>query len=115
MKHSMVGALLWLVGIAVQAKGVDFSLNAVPLPQALQMIYGQVFERPFMLDPELAQDKRLLTFHLMPDNDERAFVLRYLRNMNIAVSSRQGIDYLSSVTPSVPTVSQTFFIYSQAT
>lgn len=111
MKRVIVGMIVWLTCTLVQAKGVDFSLNAVPLPQALQMIYGQVFEQPFMLDPALAEDKRLVTFHIMPGNDERAFILRYLRNMHIAVSSRQGVDYLNSFTPPEPTVPQTFFIY----
>lgn len=46
-----VAGMALLLGTLVQAKGVDFALNAVPLPQALQMVYEQVFHRPFMLDP----------------------------------------------------------------
>ncbi|EMB5332835.1 type II secretion system protein GspD, partial [Salmonella enterica] len=54
-------------------KGITFELNAVPLPQALNMIYVQVFDKPFMLDPELAKSDKVVSFRITPDIDERAF------------------------------------------
>ncbi|HGJ5877254.1 MAG TPA: hypothetical protein ACHBX0_13910 [Arsenophonus sp.] len=35
------------------AKGVMIELDNIPLPKALNVLYMQVFERPFMLSPEL--------------------------------------------------------------
>lgn len=94
-----------------QAKGIAFELNAVPLSQALHLWYLHVVDKPFMLSPELAEDKRVVTFRITPDSDERAFMRRYLKNMNIAVHTRHGIDYLASFTPKIPVTPQDFFVY----
>lgn len=47
----------------VYAKNVDFKLEAVPLPRAISMIYDDVLQKPYMLDPKLAGDTRLISFH----------------------------------------------------
>ena len=52
---------LWamlLLPFVVCAKHVDFKLEAVPLPKAISMIYDEVLEKPYMLDPKLAGDTR---------------------------------------------------------
>lgn len=103
--------LLLIFCSGVQAKGVMFELQAVPLPQALSLLYGQVFERPFMLAPELAEDKRVVTFRITPDIDERAFIKRYLGNMNIAIHNKQGIDYVTSFIPKPDVPVQETFVY----
>ena len=36
-----------------QAKNINFKLEAVPLPKAVGMIYDEVLEKPYMLDPKL--------------------------------------------------------------
>ncbi|WP_227657247.1 hypothetical protein [Citrobacter koseri] len=86
----ITGLLFLLVPGLVIAKGVSLELNAVPLPQALNMIYVQVFDKPFMLDPELAKSDKVVTFRITPDIDERAFIKRYLGNMNIAIYNKQA-------------------------
>ncbi|HAT2705232.1 TPA: type II secretion system protein GspD, partial [Serratia marcescens] len=63
----ITGLLFLLVPGLVMAKGVSLELNAVPLPQALNMIYVQVLDKPFMLDPELAKSDKVVTFRITPD------------------------------------------------
>ncbi|ATI90061.1 type II secretion system protein GspD [Salmonella enterica] len=108
----LITALLFLLipGLAL-AKGVSLELNAVPLPQALNMIYVQVFDKPFMLDPELAKSDKLVTFRITPDIDERAFIKRYLGNMNITIYNKQGIDYVAPFTPKAYVPPQETFVY----
>ena len=72
----------FLFGVA-QAKNVDFKLEAVPLPKAVGMIYDEVLEKPYMLDPKLAADTRLISFHTKEDQDFNQFITRYFENMNI--------------------------------
>ena len=55
----------------VLANGVDFELNRVKLPDAINIIYSEIFKRPFMLSPELVNDERLLTFKISADIDAR--------------------------------------------
>jgi len=107
----ITGLLFLLIPQLVMAKGVSLDLNAVPLPQALSMIYVQVFDKPFMLDPELAKSDKVVTFRITPDIDERAFIKRYLGNMNIAIYSKQGIDYVAPFTPKVYAPPQETFVY----
>ncbi|BEM04250.1 secretin [Serratia marcescens] len=110
MKKLMIGAALLWSGFTM-AKGVSLELNAVPLPQALNMIYVQVFDKPFMLDPELAKSDKVVTFRITPDIDERAFIKRYLGNMNIAIYNKQGIDYVAPFTPKTYRPPQETFVY----
>mgnify|MGYP007127990066 CR=1 FL=1 len=63
----------FLFGVA-QAKNVDFKLEAVPLPKAVGMIYDEVLEKPYMLDPKLAADTRLISFHTKEDQDFNQFI-----------------------------------------
>lgn len=88
----------------VYAKGTDFEVTAMPLPDAVGVLWNQVLKKPFMLSPDLTLDTRKLTLHIQPDNDEREFIIRYLDNMHIRVSSKKGIDYLYpyQVIPSPP-------------
>ncbi|ELG3534913.1 type II secretion system protein GspD [Salmonella enterica] len=76
------------------ANGTDFEVTAMPLPDAVGVLWNQVLHKPFMLSPDLTLDTRKLTLHIQPDNDEREFIIRYLDNMHIRVSTKKGIDYL---------------------
>ncbi|MDY4376406.1 type II secretion system protein GspD [Pectobacterium brasiliense] len=89
-------SLLFMLFItpSVFAKGVDFQLDGVSLPKSVNFIYSQVFKRPFMLAPEVITDSRLVSFHITEDQDARDFFTRYLQNMNIGVSSKNGVDYI---------------------
>ncbi|MFS1564257.1 MAG: hypothetical protein ACL7AX_12730 [Candidatus Arsenophonus phytopathogenicus] len=110
MKRAWIG--LWLtVSPLLMAKGVMMELDNVPLPQALNVLYRQVFERPFMLSPELINDPRKVTFRITPEIDERAFIKRYLNNLQIAIHERNGIDYLVSFTPKTSTVPRETYVY----
>lgn len=110
MKRAWIGVLL-AVSPLLMAKGVMMELDNVPLPQALNLLYRQVFERPFMLSPELINDPRKVTFRITPEIDERAFIKRYLNNLQIAIHERNGIDYLVSFTPKTPTVFRETYVY----
>ncbi|EIY0670787.1 type II secretion system protein GspD [Salmonella enterica] len=76
------------------AKGTDFEVTAMPLPDAIGVLWNQVLHKPFMLSPDLTLDTRKLTLHIQPDNDEREFIVRYLDNMHIRVATKKGVDYL---------------------
>ncbi|HBM7438713.1 TPA: type II secretion system protein GspD, partial [Escherichia coli] len=72
--------------------GSELELNKVKLPEAISLIYSEVLKVPYMLDPQLVNDERMITFRLTPDIDEREFVTRYLGNMNIRIWTKKGVD-----------------------
>lgn len=81
---------------------VPEKLNKVKLPEAISLIYSEVLKVPYMLDPQLVNDERMITFRLTPDIDEREFVTRYLGNMNIRIWTKKGVDFIAPYTPKEP-------------
>ena len=93
------------------ANGVDFELNRVRFPDAVNIIYSEIFKRPFMLSPELANDERLLTFKISSNVDARQFIERYFSNINVKIWDKNGVDYISVYVPKpvdIPTFTFTY-------
>lgn len=82
--------------------GSELELNKVKLPEAISLIYSEVLKVPYMLDPQLVNDERMITFRLTPDIDEREFVTRYLGNMNIRIWTKKGVDFIAPYTLKEP-------------
>ena len=101
----------FLFGV-VQAKNVDFKLEAVPLPKAVGMIYDEVLEKPYMLDPKLAADTRLISFHTTENQDFNQFITRYFENMNVKVYEKNGVVYLAHIEPKQPKIIKKSFVYN---
>ena len=101
----------FLFGVA-QAKNVDFKLEAVPLPKAVGMIYDEVLEKPYMLDPKLSADTRLISFHTTENQDFNQFITRYFENMNIKVYEKNGVVYLAHIEPKPPKIIKHSFVYN---
>ncbi|ELD0486779.1 type II secretion system protein GspD [Escherichia coli] len=55
-----------------------------------------------MLAPEIAGDKRVLSFYLTDKQEPRQFFKTYFQHLNIAVTTRNGVDYLYPVAPAAP-------------
>lgn len=109
--------LLWVLifcacSIQSQAKNVDFKLEAVPLPKAISLIYDEVLQKPYMLDPNLANDASLISFHATEKQDFNQFIIRYFQNMNIRIYEKKGVVYLVKVKPPEPKISKQSFVYN---
>lgn len=94
------------------AKNVDFKLEAVPLPRAISMIYDDVLQKPYMLDPKLAGDTRLISFHTTEQQDFEQFIQRYFSNMSISVSEKKGVVYIGHIEPKQPKVVKRSYVYT---
>ena len=93
-----------------QAKNINFKLEAVPLPKAVGMIYDEVLEKPYMLDPKLAADTRLISFHTTENQDFGQFITRYFEN--IKVYEKGGVVYLAHVEPKPAKIIKKSFVYN---
>ncbi|WP_370612148.1 type II secretion system protein GspD [Citrobacter meridianamericanus] len=93
----IIFSLFFVLSGTLHAAGVSLELNRVALPEAINLIYSEVFSRPYMLAPELANDPRLVSLRITPEIDERAFIERYFGNLNIKIHSKNGIDYVAPV------------------
>ncbi|MBN6069975.1 type II secretion system protein GspD [Aggregatibacter actinomycetemcomitans] len=100
MKKVCFSCLLAL-SLNLAAKNVDFKLDSVPLPKAINIIYDEVLEKPFMISPVLVQDQRKVSFKVTQKEDFEKFVQRYLQNLNVKVYTKNGVDYLEYVEPKI--------------
>ncbi|HEA3287163.1 TPA: type II secretion system protein GspD [Pasteurella multocida] len=100
---------LSVFSLSIFAKNVDFKLDSVPLPKAIYMIYDEILERPYMLSPRLVQDTRLISFKVTEKDDFNQFIMRYFNNLNVKVYTKNGVDYLDYVEP---TVTRQSFVYT---
>lgn len=94
------------------AKGVDFELDRVELPVAINILYSEIFTQPYMISPELANDSRLVTFKITSNINARKFIERYFQNMNIAIYVKDGVDYITPYTPVKKGEPKQTFIYT---
>lgn len=112
MKRYLLLIIMLFFLRSVSANGLEFELNRVKLPDAINIIYSEIFKRPFMLSPELANDERLLTFKISADIDARQFIERYFSNMNIKIWDKNGVDYIAIYTPKPASVPIHTFTYT---
>lgn len=98
-----------ILSLSVFAQHVDFKLESVALHKAISMIYDEVLEKPYMLDPVLVDDKRLISFKVTKAQDFNVFLQRYFSNMNIKIHTKNGVDYIQYVEPKVTKQS---FVYN---
>lgn len=111
MKIHQLGLLLMISSFSY-AKNVDFKLEAVPLPKAISIIYDEVLQKPYMLDPKLSNDSRVISFHTTEQQNFEQFIQRYFSNMNISVSEKKGVVYIGHIEPKQPKVIKRSFVYS---
>ncbi|EGL2992768.1 type II and III secretion system, partial [Escherichia coli] len=86
----------------VHASSPAFIVDRLPLNAAIQLAQEDVFGRQYLLPPELASDTRPVTLDLSLAGDQktqREEYVRWLRQMNIAVETRNGVDHYRSFNP----------------
>ncbi|ECD0158330.1 type II secretion system protein GspD [Salmonella enterica subsp. enterica] len=89
----------------------ELEIKKLALPEAISLIYTEVFKVPYMIAPELANDSRLVSFKMTKDVDEREFIERYFGNMNIKIYTKKGIDYITTVIPKEKPPVMRVFVY----
>lgn len=89
----------------------ELEIKKLALPEAISLIYTEVFKVPYMIAPELANDSRLVSFKITKDVDEREFIERYFGNMNIKIYTKKGIDYITTVIPKEKPPVMRVFVY----
>ncbi|EHX2593936.1 type II and III secretion system, partial [Escherichia coli] len=92
----------FLTSACVHASSPAFIVDRLPLNAAIQLAQEDVFGRQYLLPPELASDTRPVTLDLSLAGDQktqREEYVRWLRQMNIAVETRNGVDHYRSFKP----------------
>lgn len=91
-------ALAMAIGAAAAQNAqepVRFDFRAVNVAQVIQLIYGEVLATPYVLDPDVLNDSRVVSFRYSSDKgDLRVFVTTFLDSLGYAVTKTNGIDVI---------------------
>lgn len=80
---------------AVEARPVAFNFRSIPVSQVVQVIYSEALNDPYVIDPDVLADQRLVSFRYDAGaGDMRAFVSSFLQSVGLAVVRRGGVDYV---------------------
>ena len=72
-----------------------FDFDGVPISQVVRLIYIQAFTTPFVLQPEVLEDSRPVSFRFdSSKGDLHVFMSRFLAGLGYEVETRSGVDYI---------------------
>ncbi|MCQ9120814.1 hypothetical protein BKG95_01645 [Rodentibacter pneumotropicus] len=91
--------LLLTLLFACFAKADNLKVDDLELKRAIGMIYEEFLNRPYMLDPNVLELNKKVSFYLTDNVNKEDFFKRYFNNMNIKVHKKNGVDYLKYVEP----------------
>ncbi|EFI3633465.1 type II and III secretion system, partial [Escherichia coli] len=112
---NLLTALLFLTSACVHASSPAFFVDRIPLNAAIQLAQEDIFRRQYALPPELASDTRPVTLDLSLAGDQkkqREEYVRWLRQLNIAVETRNGVDHYRSFKPVVAPEKLVSWVYT---
>ena len=75
---------------------VRFDFKSVNVAQVIQLIYGEVLVTPYVLDPEVLNDARAVSFRYSSEKgDVRTFVKTFLDSLGYTAVNKNGIDLIT--------------------
>lgn len=80
------------VASAVNPQPVGFNLIGVKVADVLQIIFGDALKSPYLLDPEVSSDQRVISFRWSTEaGDIKTFLVRFLDTLGYELEVRDGI------------------------
>lgn len=80
----------------IAAKPIKFEFRAINVAQVVQLIYGEALSAPYVIDPEVMNDPRLVSFRYSNDKgDLRSFIGTFLGSLGYAIETKNGIDLIT--------------------
>ena len=77
---------------------VRFDFRAINVAQVVQLIYGEALRTPFVIDPEVLADSRVVSFRYSSENgDVRSFLKTFLKSLGYSTVNENGIDLIAKL------------------
>jgi general secretion pathway protein D len=77
-------------------KPATFNFQGINVAQVLQLIYGEVLVSPYVIDPEVLTDARMVSFRYGNEKgDIRVFLTSFLDSLGYSVENRKGVDFIT--------------------
>jgi general secretion pathway protein D len=77
-------------------KPASFNFQGINVAQVLQLIYAEVLVSPYVIDPEVLTDARMVSFRYSNEKgDIRVFLTSFLDSLGYAVENKKGVDFIT--------------------
>ncbi|WP_284335033.1 type II secretion system protein GspD [Comamonas sp. NoAH] len=87
--------VLGLLQPAYAAPVASFDMRAANVAEVLQLIYGEALNTPYVLDPEVLADERLVSFRYKNGQGNlQAFLGGFLESLGYVVERKGGVDFV---------------------
>ncbi|MGJ7490024.1 type II secretion system protein GspD [Variovorax sp. ZT4R33] len=74
----------------------SFDLREIRVAQVVQLVYGEVIKTPYMLEPEVLADNRIISFRYgARQGDLDGFMRAFLSSLGYVVDRRAGVDFIA--------------------
>lgn len=80
--------------------GPRFDFRGINVAQVVQLIYSEVLKDAFVIDPEVLNDQRSVSFRYDPISGElRPFIAAFFDSLGLAVVRKSGVDFIGRKQP----------------
>ena len=78
------------------SKDTRFDFQSISVAQVIQLIYSEALKTPYVLDPDVLTDIRLVSFRYANDKgDLKIFLNVFLESLGYSIDSHSGIDFVA--------------------
>ena len=96
---ALAALLFWFAGSAAyaqaQTKPAKFNFQSIQVAQVIQLIYGEVLTTPYVIQPEVLGDVRVVSFRYSNDKgDIKAFLGHFLHGLGYSITNKGGVDVI---------------------
>jgi len=98
MKRLLLIGLLLLSRLVLAAPNepTSFELSRVKVAEAVELMYVQVLKSPFVMQPEVVADERMVSFRFSTGKDARQDIARFLTAIGLSVKTVNGVDMIGT-------------------
>ncbi|MGE5648886.1 MAG: type II secretion system protein GspD [Bacillota bacterium] len=80
--------------------GPRFDFRGINVAQVVLLIYSEALKDAFVIDPDVLNDQRSVSFRYDPSSGElRAFIMAFFDSLGLAVARKNGVDFVSRKQP----------------
>lgn len=77
-----------------QAPKLDF--QGINVAQVIALLYGEVLKQPYVLDPKVLVDQRMVSFRFDGNKGElRSFLRAFIDSLGFVIETRGGVDFVT--------------------
>lgn len=83
--------------LSKESQNVKFDFQSVNVAQVISLVYLEALKQPYVIDPSVLKDERLVSFRFDASNgDIKSFWREFMDSLGFQIETRNGVDYLLS-------------------